>query len=389
MNYTLDWLRANPEYILFETVSGSHAYGTATPTSDRDIRGIFILPEEAIFGLDYVEQINDEKNDIVFYEIRRFLELTASNNPTILELLNAPEDCIVKKHPLFDLIVKEKDKFITKICKNSFGGYAKQQITKARGLNKKQNWEQERMERKTVLDFCYVPQMKKNSLLKFFWTGQKYSRGQGSMSAKSWLKLLGYKQENCGLVAIPHMRYTYALFYDKKKKYKGIVNDEATANDIALTSIPDKNAIPATILQFNKDSYTIHCTDYKSYLTWLDERNVQRWTDVKAHGQMIDGKNMLHCRRLLEMAREIAEGKGIIVRRSNADELLKIRKGEVPLADLIQWAEKEIIIVDELFTKSTLPEEVDREFVNNLLVKIRKEFDYSALVESMRSELKQ
>ena len=356
MEYTLEWLEANPQYILLEAISGSHAYGTATPESDTDRRGVFILPKEAIYGMKYIEQINDTKNDIVFYELRRFLELTASNNPTILELLNTPADCIVRKHPLFDEVLLNKEKFITKICAKSFGGYAAQQISKARGLNKKQNWEQERMERKTVLDFCYVPYK------------------QGSQPLKEWLAARHFTQENCGLVSIPHMRYTYSLFYGEDKKYQGVVHNEETANDIALTSIPDKDAIPLTTMQFNKDSYTIHCGDYKSYQTWLKERNEKRWTDVKAHGQQIDGKNMLHCRRLLEMAREIAENKGINVRRDNAAYLLSIRRGEVSLAELIDWAEQEVKMVDQLFTDSNLPEAVDQEFVNDLLVSLRNKF---------------
>ena len=63
----------------------------------------------------------------------------------------------------------------------------------------------------------------------------------------------------------------------------------------------------------------------------MKERNEARWVDVKSHGQKIDGKNMMHCRRLMDMAREIGEGKGINVRRENADYLISIRKGEVDL----------------------------------------------------------
>jgi hypothetical protein len=37
---------------------------------------------------------------------------------------------------------------------------------------------------------------------------------------------------------------------------------------------------------------------------------------------------MMHCYRLVQMAREIAEGKGVIVRRENAAELISIRRGE-------------------------------------------------------------
>ena len=37
-------LALRPSPIFFECVSGSRAYGTATATSDEDIRGIFAVP---------------------------------------------------------------------------------------------------------------------------------------------------------------------------------------------------------------------------------------------------------------------------------------------------------------------------------------------------------
>ena len=82
---------------LFLVIRGSHAYGTNIETSDTDFAGVFIQPMDDIMGFKYKQQINDDNNDIVIYEIRRFLELLASNNPTVLELLNTPEDCIIYK----------------------------------------------------------------------------------------------------------------------------------------------------------------------------------------------------------------------------------------------------------------------------------------------------
>ena len=73
---------------LLIVVRGSQAYGTNLPTSDTDYAGVYIQSKEDIFGTKYKEQINDDTNDTVFYEVRRFLELVASNNPTILELMN-------------------------------------------------------------------------------------------------------------------------------------------------------------------------------------------------------------------------------------------------------------------------------------------------------------
>jgi len=376
---------------LLIVIRGSQAYGTNLPTSDTDYAGVYIQSENDIFGTKYKEQINDDKNDTVFYEVRRFLELVASNNPTILELMNTPEDCVIYKHPLYDLILEHKNDFITKVCAKSFGGYAIQQIKKAKGQNKKQNWEKDKVTRKDVLDFVYVIKGEKSIPWKV-WNGEDENV---------------YEEKFIGVVNVPNARDVYSVFYDQEAYlcfgedipeymrenakrwrkdsgrpmgfgYKGLVkngegSNAAESNQLRLSSIP-KGEKPICIITYNKDGYTQHCNDYKSYETWLNERNEQRWVDVESHGQKIDGKNMMHCRRLLEMAREIGEGKGIIVRRPNREELISIRKGEVDLQSLIDRAENDIVEIDELYKNSNLPESVDQTLVHNLLVKIRNQF---------------
>lgn len=160
--------------------------------------------------------------------------------------------------------------------------------------------------------------------------------------------------------------------------YKGLVKSGdgtnlAESNSLRFSSIPKGEKSICTIA-YNKDGYTAHCKDFKSYQEWLENRNEQRWIDVKSHGQKIDGKNMMHCRRLLEMAREIGEGQGINVRRPNKDYLISIRKGQVDLETLIEQAEKDRVEIDKIFANSNLPDEVDLQLVHDLLVKIRTEF---------------
>ena len=78
--------------------------------------------------------------------------------------------------------------------------------------------------------------------------------------------------------------------------------------------------------------------------------------------------------RLVLIGREIAQGKGIQIRRPDAQELLKIRKGQVSLQELFDESDAILSEMKMLFQNSNLPEEVSQDFIHNLLVEFRKEF---------------
>lgn len=338
--------------ILFKAIVGSQAYGTNTPESDIDIKGIYIQSNDEILSNQYKEQINVNKDEC-YYEMQRFLQLAQTANPTILELLYTPDECILETSPEFELLRKNRDKFLTKKCYNSFAGYANQQIEKASGLNKKMNYEKEKIVRKTPLDFCYVTLQ-----------GNSYS-------VLDYLQKLDMIQENVGLTKIDHFKDTYALYYDETGKigFRGMILDEST--QLRCSEVP-KDKFPYTILYFNSQEYTKHCREYKEYQEWLDKRNIARYVDVENHGQKIDGKNLLHCRRLIDVATEIPTLKTIKVKRVNADYLLSIRKGKISLQDILDKAKEDLKGLKEIYLNSDLPEEVDEKFVSNLLLQIRK-----------------
>jgi hypothetical protein len=194
--YNLEYIKKNG-LILLEGIGGSHAYGTNISTSDEDKRGVFIAELDDVLSGNFPEQVNDSKNDIVFYELSRFLSLLSTNNPNILESLSLPNDCIIYKHPLFDEIINNLDKFISKQCRNSFGKYASSQIKKAKGLNKKQNWGKDKVVRKDLLDFCYVIQ------------------GDKSIPIKKWLVDNNMDPKFVGVTSIPNAKDMYSIFYDK------------------------------------------------------------------------------------------------------------------------------------------------------------------------------
>lgn len=349
---TIDYLKDN-NLLLFECISGSKAYGLDLPTSDTDIKGVFVLPKEIFYGLTYTPQITNETNDIVYYELKRFIELCYRNNPNILEMLSVPDEFIIFKHQLYDRIKPEM--FISKKCKDTFAGYAMTQIKKARGLKKKiLNPIPE--ERKTVLDFCYIVQ------------------GQGSIALSKWLDINKFKQGRCGLVNIPHMQYVYALFYDNEAKYnfQGIIRTD-NANDVSLSSIPKELELSATLL-FNKDAYSKYCKEYHEYWGWVEKRNDERYKSTISHGKNYDAKNMMHTFRLLDMAEEILVDGKISVKRKNRDELLAIKSGEFSYDYLLEQAKIKLKKIDEVYAKSTLPDFPDIQVAEELLVDIREEF---------------
>lgn len=360
------------ENIIFKVRVGSHAYGTNIEGSDEDFKGVYIQSPEDVLERGYQEQVNVSKDEC-YYEIKRFVKLCCTGNPTMLEILYSPEDCVLFKDPVFNILIENRHKFLSKSCKYSFGGYAYAQIEKAEGLEKKMNWEKSRTERKTVLDFCYIYDDKKQSI-----------------PIKQWIKTKDYKQEFCGLSSLPHFRYMYNVFYDHVKDisrsnprdskkedftFKGLVSNEDISNDISLSEIPEwYRNMSEGLMYFNKDEYSIHCRDYKSYTEWLEKRNKQRYVDSSEHGQKIDGKNLLHCYRLLETGIEIAKLGIIKVRRDNAEFLIGIRKGKYDLNKLLIEAKMKVVELEDEFNKSNLPDKVDRGYFMKLLTKIRKEF---------------
>ena len=337
--------------LLFEGISGSRAYGLDLPGSDTDYRGVFILSKKQFYGLNYTEQISSPTNDEVFYELRRFGDLLAKNNPNILEMLNIPADCIVYRHPLFERF-QARD-FLSKLCRDTFAGYAVTQIKKARGLNKKIHNPQE-PERKTPLHFCYVV------------------KNQGSTPLLHWLEEQNLQQERCGLVNIPNMRDMYALFYDHTGDlhFSGIIQKES-ANEVALSSVP-KGSSPLAILSFNKDGYSAYCRSYREYWEWVSLRNEERYQNTLQHGKNYDAKNMMHTFRLLDMAAEILSEGQVVVRRPNREELLAIRRGDFLYEDLIEKAEEKIAQINELYETCSLPETPNLEKIEDLLYEVRE-----------------
>lgn len=348
--------------ILFEAISGSRSFGLATENSDTDIRGVYYLPKEDFFGLNYIPQISNETNDITYYEIGRLVELLQKNNPNILEILASPEDCIQHKNTLMDLLKPED--FLSKLCKDTFAGYAISQIKKAKGLNKK-ILNPIAQERKSILDFCYILQ------------------NQGSIPLKKWLREFpsfggvsegrgGVLQEKCGLVSIDNTKGMFALFYNESGylNYKGIIQNEE-ANQISVSSVP-KDEKPIAYLFCNLDAYSTYCKDYREYWKWVSERNEDRYNVNQNHGQNYDSKNMMHTIRLLQSCEQIFKTNSLNIRVDNRDELLDIKAGNWSYENVMKKAEDLIRSIEHYHSVSILPDYPDLDKTTKILIEIRE-----------------
>ena len=424
--------------LIYNYLRGSHCHGISTPLSDEDYCGVYLAPVEQILGLglDYQDQISNETNDIVWYELQKFMNLLLKSNPTVLESLFVDDKYVEYEHPIMTEIKKHKEKFLTKKCFDSFFSYAKSQIKKARGLNKKINWEVP--ERKGILDFVYT-----------------YHK-QGSSKIQNWLEYRNLKQKYCGLVNVPNMHDNYSVFYDwgnhflnenvtfedlkeaylddnvydtinivkrlkngeknldlvKKLRqaqfknmvnfivktyglddyhgltglasleywfklqkpigYKGMTNEAETSNELRLSSV-EQGVLPICHISYNKDGYSSHCRVWKEYQDWIKHRNPVRYeSNLK---KSYDAKNMCECFRLINCGIEIARGEGYKVDRSNidADFLLDVKNHKYEYNELMEMLEKKNDEMEKAVAESTIPENIDVEFVNDLLLKIRKE----------------
>ncbi|MGV0921682.1 DNA polymerase beta superfamily protein [Empedobacter falsenii] len=418
MKLTIEDLKSQ-NLILFECISGSKAYNLNTKNSDTDIRGVFYLPKNEFYGFEYQAQISNETNDILYYEIGRFIELLLKNNPSCLEILATPEEYILYKSPLLDEL--NYNDFITSEVEKTFIGYALSQIKKAKGLNKKFLNPIDKI-RKTVLDFCYIiddnatPEeyiLYKSPLLdelnyNDFITSEvektfigyalsqiKKAKGLNkkflnpidkirktvldfcyiiddnkTISFADWMSSNSYKQEFCGLSKINHSKDLFALYYNEKLHYKGIVKDENN-DDIRLSEIP-KNEKAIAYFIFQKDEYSTYCKQYKEYWDWMKLRNEERYTTNIAHEKNYDSKNMMHTIRLLKVAKELVETGNLNVKRTeDRDELLAIKNGDFSYEEVIEKAENLQREIEEKSKLEFLPSKINSSKIEKFLINLR------------------
>lgn len=127
-NHLAEVARRGPEAI-FATISGAHLYGFASPDSDVDLRGAFMLPARAMLGLhapDETLTIEDQSTidlDWVAHDIRKFARLMTNHNGYVLEQLYSP--LVVVTTPAHEELLRLGKGCITRPTVRHYQGFAR------------------------------------------------------------------------------------------------------------------------------------------------------------------------------------------------------------------------------------------------------------------------
>ncbi len=121
-------------------IFGSHLYGTDTPESDTDYKGIFLpTKDEILLGKiprHFGETTGNDKSkntkedtDIELFSLHEFIKLACEGQTVALDMLHAPVDKWIDSTMIWTEIVDNREKFYTKNLK-AFVGYARRQAAK-------------------------------------------------------------------------------------------------------------------------------------------------------------------------------------------------------------------------------------------------------------------
>jgi predicted nucleotidyltransferase len=348
--------------LLFECVSGSRAYGTATADSDEDLRGVFALPAADYLALTAPPaQIADARNNSVYLSLRRVLELLAAGNPSVLELLYMPADCVRFSMPVWERLVVARATFITLRCAQAHIGYAQTQIKKARGQNKWIN--QPKPEAPPRMhDYCRV--IRADRLVPV----------DSAPCRPQTLAEFGIDLARCHAARLEHTPGVFRL-YDYGDRAQGVFRGDT----LSVVSIPLDDEAPRFVglLLYNEQAWRQASLDHSNYWTWRRERNEARWRQQERGELDYDAKNLMHTVRLLLSGESILRDARPIVRFEGAplELLMDIRRGRYSYDEVLEIASDIVARCEALQATSKLPESTSIVQADRLLRELSAEWE--------------
>lgn len=341
---------------VYECIVGSKAYGTDTPSSDTDLKGICIPKDKSYYfgiGVKKFEQKDKgwpKDQDKVIYDIRKAFSLMADANPNMLDMLYVREQDRIYCHKLWERVLDNRDKFLSKRARYSFTGYAFAQLKRI----------------KTHRGYLLNPPSHKPTRKEFGLPERKLISEDHS-NAFQWL-----------LARILKDGLEWANLSEETKEelmgvnYIGAVQkgipDDCWQDIKGITGASDQWI--ETIMREKK--YINAMNNWNAYHRWKTSRNKDRAQMEEKFG--FDLKHAVHLVRLMRMGIEILEHGKVIVYRPDREELLAIRNGAWSYEQVVECADQCECKIKQLYKTSKLPKKPDKVFLDKLCQDMVEEF---------------
>jgi predicted nucleotidyltransferase len=348
------------EMILFKCLGGSYLYGTNSESSDKDYKGVF-LPnlKDLILGKapkhytsttgSFNEKNSSDDVDETYYSLHYFLELAAKGDTNAIDILFAytNNDAIIETSPIWNKIIENIDKILTKNVK-AYLGYCKSQCIKysIKG-DKLKNY-------KTFKEL-----LETEMLLNMY--GDSYTLKE----------FLDKKLE----IADIHVNLSENIPYEFIDKFIPKSGEER----VKFTKLPlGDHCYFETAL--NKESYLV-ISDVKFQLndsiksTLKKVNNVidsyGKRADAAANDNGVDWKAISHCVRVILQVEQLLSENKITFPLINANFVKSIKYNTIDMTyeEIMKWIENHIMHIDEvLLPKSTLREKADYKWIETFIL---------------------
>jgi len=317
--------------VLIKAMAGSHLFGTNTPESDKDYKGVFLPTKDEILLGQYKESVsvstgdNDSKNssddmDIEMYSLKKFFKMLDNGDTAALELLFTPEEFIIEKDPLWDEIIINRDQFLS--CRvKAMIGYARQQANKY---------------------------------------GIKGSRMGELSNCIEALKEIQKEFE----FANPKLKHGWDLINDKLKDY-----DHVHFIELSMSNGTENTMTPALDILGKKFDYHCSFIYVLEILKKIYKNYGYRARQAKKNNG-IDWKALSHAVRVSLQGVELLEtGKITLPLKSAHQKVVRdIKMGEIDYKVVGENIEDLLNTLEKASKNSKLPERVDKEFLDGFMI---------------------
>lgn len=393
--------------------AGSIAYGTNTPSSDTDFRGIFLAQKKFILTPFFnVREVQDStEEDTKFYELNQYMKLYLDANPNILESLWVDDKFVTHRTPEYDLLRSHRETLLSTKLAFTYTGYAHNQATRMKNhhgwMDKERKGVQELQVIVDSMPCIQIMEWIKDTFPEYVFKQVNFDNAKDRY-AKTIIKTEKYMRihalqmlslqplqqyhfiklvhnyfphqvldrdfsimdYNSGYELIPYGENIFALVPKENGK---CINADGSIHkiDTSNRSPEEIKQQPCLIVKFNKDEYLKSSDNRKNYHQWKENRNSDRAILELENGY--DTKHAMHVVRLMRTAKEALSTGEINVFRPDAKELLEIRNGSWTFDEMMQyWKDMENEIREVHYKNSVLPSKPNIKLASKVLMDIRE-----------------